>query len=158
MKQVNLPVPTPQRSPEQTLADGRSTTFVQLPTWFFIPADQWKPVSVTAVVGGVSATVTATPTTLTFDPGNGDAPVSCTGPGRAWVQGQDDNLAHAPGGCDYTYTKTTFGYPGGMLNATYTITWAVSWSGSDGASGTYPDKTTSSTATFAVAEAQAVVR
>lgn len=158
MEQAALPVPIPKRSPEQSLPDGRSTTFVKLPTWFYVPAEQWKPVSVTAAAGGVSSTVTATPSSLSFDPGNGDGPVTCTGPGRAWVEGRDGNLDAAPGGCGYTYLKTSFGHPGGMVTARYTITWKVTWAGSDGASGALPNKTTSSTATFAVAEAQAVVQ
>ena len=39
----------------------------------------------------VTATVTATPTVTTFDPGNGDSLVSCGGPGQAWVDPGDNS-------------------------------------------------------------------
>ena len=94
----------------------------------YVPQEQWRPVTVTATAAGVSATATATPTVLSFDPGDGSAPVSCTGPGRAWVFGQDKNFDPAPGGCSYAYPRSSYGFPEGMVTATYAITWQVTWS------------------------------
>jgi hypothetical protein len=155
---LQLPSPTAHRSPEDHLPDGRPSTYVKLQTWFFVPAAQWKPLSLTARAGGVTATATATPTLLAFDPGDGAAPVSCVGPGRAWVFGQDRNFDVAPGGCSYAYQRSSYGYPGGMVTARYSITWAIRWTGTGGAAGVLPDVVTTSTAAFAVAEAQAVVQ
>ena len=140
------------------MPDGRPTTYVRLQTWFYVPAAQWKPVRVTASAGGLSATATATPTVLMFDPGDGSGPVSCAGPGRAWVYGQDKNFDPAPGGCSYAYLKSSYGFPGGMVTATYSITWEITWAATGGAGGGLPDVMTTSTARFAVAEAQAVVQ
>ena len=83
--------------------------------------------------------------------------MSCAGPGTAWAPGQYAKGAPSPSGCDYTYTRSTVGYPNDELTATYSIEWTVSWTGSGGAAGTLPAFTTSTTAVFAVAEAQAVV-
>lgn len=152
-----LPKPTPKRSPDQALPDGRPTTYVKLSTWFYVPAAQYKPKTVRAQLGTVWAEATATPVALTFIPGDGSPGVACAGPGRAWVYGQDMNDTPPPGGCGYTYTHSSYGQPGGMVTATYGIQWDVTWTGSGGAGGTLPSMQTTSTSTFAVAEAQAVV-
>jgi hypothetical protein len=44
-----------------------------------------------------------------------------------------------------------------MVTATYGIEWTVTWTGSGGAAGTLTIPPTTATATFAVAEVQAVV-
>ena len=65
----------------------------------FRAGDAWGPVSVSASLGPVWATVTATPLRLTFDPGDpaGPGPVSCGGgdPVAPYV-------AARPGACSYT--------------------------------------------------------
>lgn len=155
---LKLPSPKARRSPDDRLPDGRATTYVRLQTWFYVPVAQWKPLTVSATAGGVTATATATPTVLAFDPGDGSAAVSCAGPGRAWVFGQDKNFDVAPGGCSYAYLRSSYGYPGGMVTARYSITWSIRWTGAGGAGGVLPDVVTTSTSVFAVAEAQAVVQ
>ena len=155
---LRLPEPVARRSPEDVLPDGRSTTWVRLQTWFFVPAQQWQPVTVTATAGGLSATATARPTALTFDPGDGSAPVSCAGPGRAWAYGVDKNFDVAPGGCSYAYPRSSFGFAGGMVTATYAIRWEITWTATGGPGGVLPDVTTTSQSRFAVAEAQAVTQ
>ena len=62
-----------------------------------------------------------------------------------------------PQGCDYQYTKSTYGYPNGELTATYTITWGVTWTGTNGTSGTLNPLATTANSIFAVAELQSVV-
>lgn len=155
---LKLPSPKARRSPDDRLPDGRATTYVRLQTWFYVPVAQWKPLTVSATAGGVTATATATPRMLAFDPGDGSAVVSCAGPGRAWVFGQDKNFDVAPGGCSYAYLRSSYGYPGGMVTARYSITWSIRWTGAGGAGGVLPDVVTTSTSVFAVAEAQAVVQ
>jgi hypothetical protein len=44
-----------------------------------------------------------------------------------------------------------------QVTATYTITWNVNWTGSDGSGGTFNNLQTSTVARFAVAEVQTVI-
>lgn len=83
------------------------------------------------------ATVTATPTTLSFDPGDGSGqPVTCSGPGTKFKATVETWVSPGnPQGCSYRYTKTSTGV-GGEVTSTYTITWTVTWKGSDGSGGT----------------------
>ena len=78
------PSPTAHRSPTEDMPGG-AWTVVNLWTWFWVDRAGWVPLTRTVELRGVTATVTATPTVTTFDPGNGDAFVSCDGPGQAWV-------------------------------------------------------------------------
>ena len=154
---LTLPHPTIGMSPDVGLNDGQLATIVRVPTWFYTDASTWVTRTARASAGPVWAQVTVRPIALTFSPGDGAATVSCEGPGRAWVAGKDAEWAHAPGGCDYSYQRSTYGYSGDVLTATYGIEWRATWTGSDGTSGTVPVPPTTTTSTFAVAEAQAVV-
>jgi hypothetical protein len=109
-----------------------------------------------ADAGGVWAEVTVTPAALSFTPGDGAAAVSCRGPGVAW-QRSDGVWSPSPAGCHYRYPHSSIHQPDRQVTATYAIQWAVAWTSSTGASGTLPDLTTTSAATFAVAEVEAVV-
>lgn len=157
VRRMPLPKPVPGRSPGDKLPDGRPTTYVNLSTWFYVPPQQYKPITVRAQAGAVWAEATATPIALTFNPGNGDPPVQCAGPGRPWNPDQDTNDTPPPDGCGYTYTKSSYGQPAGMVTATHGILWRITWQGSGGAGGTLPNQQTVTPSTFAVAEAQAVV-
>ncbi len=155
--QLKLPSPTPGRSPDDKLRDGRPTTYVKLFTWFHVPDDEYSARSLRAAVGPVWAEATATPAVLTFDPGDGGPMVRCSGPGRPWDKYRDTNFDRAPGGCDYRYLRASRGFPQGMVTATYGIEWAITWRGSGGTGGALPPVTTTTQSRFAVAEAQAVV-
>ena len=69
--ELTLPEPLVRRSPPETNSDpdngGLPYTFVGLQTWVW--AVNWQPLQRTVDLRGVSATVTATPTALVFDPG-----------------------------------------------------------------------------------------
>ena len=130
---------------------------MQLQTWFYVPAQQWRVLRVSATAGGITATATARPVALELDPGDGTGVVSCVGPGRAWVFGVDKNFDVAPGGCSHAYRRSSYGSPDGMVTARYAIRWRVSWTATGGASGVLADVVTTSTVRYAVAEAQAVV-
>jgi hypothetical protein len=158
--QLVLPHPTTGRSPSGRLQDGRPYTFVKAFTWFWTDPATYGVRVKRVQAGPVWAQVTAQPVSLSLDPGDGQAAAACAGPGRAWQDGRDGQWDRAPGGCDYQYQRSTFGYPQGELTATFGITWRVSWTGSTGAApagGVLPDLRTTTTDTFAVAEAQAVV-
>lgn len=157
----NLPLvsPAPSRYPSGTLRDGRPYTIVQTHMWFSSAPGSWSNVSKKVCAGALCATAVAKPTTLTFDPGNGDASVSCPGPGStfhraaggSWVPGRQ------PQGCDYQYTKSSYGMPNGEVTSTYTISWTVTWTATNGQGGTFNDLQTTKSSRFAVAELQSVV-
>jgi hypothetical protein len=123
---ITVPVLAPQTAPPL----GRRA-LVGLPEWFWIPAADWQPVTVTVAVGPVWAKLTATPGTLTFDPGGGLPGSSCQGPGTSYSTSKGSQ-----GGCKYTYTVSSALQPGGAYQAAVTVTWQVAWTGSGGVGGT----------------------
>jgi hypothetical protein len=154
---LTLPKPVPPSSPSGArLPDGRPYTVVQVPTWYWTTPASYVPQHARAAAGPVWAQVTVAPVALTFAPGNTASTVSCVGPGTVWTAAAGP-WTQAPGGCDYGYPQSTYGYPGGELSATYGIVWRAVWTGSGGTGGTFPDVTSTATARFAVAEAQAVI-
>src|SRR5215472_3197210 len=156
---LRLPAPVPARYPAGTLRDGTPYTIVQTYMWFWSSPAMWKPLNKRVCAGALCATATAVPTSLAFDPGNGEQGVSCAGPGTAWARPPGGSWIPSPQpqGCDYRYTTSTFGYPNNVLTATYTITWQVTWTGNNGSAGRLNQLTTTADSTFAVAELQSVV-
>ncbi|KPH97460.1 hypothetical protein OK074_6488 [Actinobacteria bacterium OK074] len=144
-----------------TLAPA-GTTKVNLPTWAWLDATEFKPVSVTASVPvlGITATATATPYSLEIDPGTTDAvtyPASgvCTFGdndqiGEAYAKGKSDETP--PCGVKYLRSSGDSSFP---LKAT--ITWHIRWTGT-GVAGekTLPDGIFGATQNVVVQEIQAV--
>lgn len=146
---------------EVTLAPANQTK-VNLPTWAWLDAADFKPVSVTASVPviGVTATATARPTSLRIEPGTKDAetyPASGVCPidngriGEPYAKGKADRTP--PCGVRYLRSSGNGTYP---LQAT--VTWEIDWTGSGGASGDLPDGTFGATQDVVVQEIQAVNR
>ncbi|WP_246080431.1 hypothetical protein [Modestobacter altitudinis] len=156
LQSLSVPEPTPGRYPAGSLDSGQPFTVVNAYTWFWTDAASFGVLTARADAGGVSAEVTVTPTALSFTPGDGGATVSCPGPGVAW-QPTDGVWAPSPAGCDYRYLHSSIHEPGQEVTAVYGIEWSVAWRSSTGASGTLPALTTTSSASFAVAEVQSVV-
>jgi hypothetical protein len=156
LRTLTIPTPTTGRYPAGTLQSGRPFTVVNAYTWFWTDAESFRQLFARADAGGVWAQVTVTPTSLSFTPGDGSAAVSCQGPGVAWQQ-SDGVWARSPAGCDYRYSHSSIDEPDKEVTAVYGIRWSVEWTSSTGATGTLPQLTTSSSATFAVAEVQALV-
>jgi hypothetical protein len=156
---LRLPSPVPARYPTGTLRDGRPYTIVQTYMWFWSSPATWRPLRKRVCAGALCATATAVPTSLSFDPGNGEQGVSCAGPGTAWARPPGGSWipTSQPQGCGYRYTTSTFGDPNGELTATYTITWQVTWTGTNGTAGRLNPLSTTADSTFAVAELQSVV-
>ncbi len=158
--QLVMPSPVPSRYPSGTLkTDGHPYTLVNANTWFWTDPATWQPVSKTVTAGAVWGKATATPVSLGFTPGDGSRTVTCTGPGSAWVANEQTWVAPVnPQGCSYRYPKSSLGVGGdNQVTSTYTITWKVTWTGSDGTSGTFNNMQTQTTSRFAVAELQTVV-
>lgn len=153
---LTVPSPTTGRYPAGTLQNGQPFTVVNAYTWFWTDPASFRALTARADAGGVWAEVSVTPTALSFTPGDGAAAVSCPGPGVAWQPG-NGVWAASPAGCDYRYPHSSIHQPDGQVTATYGIQWSVTWTSSTGVTGRLPDLTTTSNATFAVAEVQSVV-
>ncbi|MGW3145810.1 MULTISPECIES: hypothetical protein [Streptomyces] len=144
-----------------TLAPA-NTTKVNLPTWAWLDAADFKPVSVTASVPaiGVAATATAEPVSLKIDPGTADAetyPASGVCEltnghiGEPYAKGKADKTP--PCGVKYLRSSGNGSY---QLKAT--ITWKIHWTGTGGAGGDLPDGSFGADQDVVVQEIQAVNR
>ena len=110
-----------------------SDGLVGLPEWIWIPVSSWHPRSVTVSAGPVWATVTAVPAGLSFQPGAGMGMVNCAGPGTAYNPA--DSASAQRTDCSYTYLQPSTGQPDDAYQASVTVTWRVTWTGSGGAGG-----------------------
>jgi hypothetical protein len=126
--ELNVPHLQPATAPPRG-----SAGLVGLPEWFWVPADQWRTRSVTVAAGPAWATVVAAPIGLTFEPGAGLRPVSCSGPGTAYDRRKPSVQQHTD--CSYTYERPSTSQPESVYHASLTVTWRVSWTGSGGSGG-----------------------
>lgn len=156
-------VPSPQELAEQARAqlhlpsprieaNPAGDKLVSLPTWLWLDRSGWGRQQATAAVPGVSVTAVATPKSVSWSMGDGNT-VSCSGPGTPFTARGDASAASPD--CGHTYHRSSATAPGQQYPVGATIHWMVTWSGA-GASGTFPDLTTSATAAFRVAEVQAL--
>jgi hypothetical protein len=153
---LTLTKPSTGRYPAGTLRDGTPYTVVRAYTWYWTDPADFQTLTARASAGPVWAEVTVKPAALIFTPGDGARAVSCAGPGTEWSSSYGV-WAPSPSGCQYRYPHSSIHAPNHEVTATYGIRWQVSWVGSGNSSGTLADQTTTSTATFAVAEVEAVV-
>jgi hypothetical protein len=143
-KRLRLPPPRIAASPT-------GDQLVNLPTWLWL-SDGWRPMSASASVPGVSVTAVATPTSVSWAMGDGST-VNCAGPGTPYLADADPKSASPD--CGYVYRRSSAGQPGNTFHVTANVRWTVTWSGA-GRSGAFPGLTTSATATYRVAESQAL--
>ncbi|MFM8825776.1 MAG: hypothetical protein ACKOFT_01695 [Actinomycetota bacterium] len=147
-------------------APPQDRVVVNVGTWFWVPRAVWKPVSATAYVatpaGIVSVTVTATPSRLRFDPGNGDDAVWCSGPGEAWTPRHGDT---AVSDCMYTYRRAStsllsrrFGSTDGRFRARTAVEWKVRVTSNFGLAFPLPNVRTGLATPVTVHELQALLR
>lgn len=128
--------------------------FVNMPSWMWIDAADWEPVSATASVSAGSVTATATPQQVVWDTGDGHE-VICEGHGTVFSravyreEGSPD--------CGHTYTALPPGGAGALVDLTAVWAWEVTWSTTDGRGGDLEDLTTSSTVAVPVSEIHSVV-
>lgn len=130
------PVPTPEFSP--------TTSVVGVQTWLWLQ-NGWTGRSATAAVPGLSATVTAEPTSVVWNMGDGSQ-TTCNGPGQPWNPDQPNDTTD----CSYTYPTA------GHFTVTVTVTYRTSWSASDGTSGQLAAITGRTTVPVTVDEIEAV--
>ncbi|RRO17100.1 hypothetical protein EIL87_12320 [Saccharopolyspora rhizosphaerae] len=143
----------PQHSPDLRLQDGQVATVVGEFTWFWTDPSTWRPQRQRVEAGPVWAEVTATPVRLAMEPGDGTAPVSCTGPGTPYERSFG---VHSPSpDCDVVYERPS----AGPVSAQWSITWEVTWRGWTGGSptgGVLPPMTSRAQTQLVIAEAQAL--
>jgi hypothetical protein len=150
---IHFPRPSGERSPSQDqLYEGYAFTYVGLWTFYWTSPKTWTTLMATADDGNQSATVTAKPVELDFDPGDGSAAVSCDGPGRPWTDA-DGNDAPSAGACGYQYRNVT----SGPITSTQTIVWAITWVGTSNSAGQLPSLSTSTSGQLQVMQIQTVV-
>ncbi len=154
---ATLTKPTVGRSPDPNHGDpakgGEPYTVVNLWTRYFTDPATFTTVAKTVALRGVSVTVTATPVALNFDPGDGNPPVSCPGPGRAW-QTSDGFDPPTAGECGYQY-KAVQATP---ITATESITWNISWVDPAGQRHAFPTYATTNASQLIVEQIQIVVK
>ncbi|WP_407560551.1 hypothetical protein [Streptomyces sp. 184] len=143
--------------------DAQNEQKVNLPTWAWLDDATFEPVSVTARVPVLDmwATTTATPVSLTLEPGTDDAelhPPSGTCP----INDGSIGTPYTPGSaeetppCGLTYLRATPDGETYPLRAT--INWSIEWEGSGDTGGDLPDGSFGTTTELEVDEIQSVVR
>jgi hypothetical protein len=148
---LSVPVPAPFTAPPR----GRAG-LVGLPEWVWLPAREWRPVSAQVSVGPVWAKVTAVPGKMTISPGGGLPATSCTGPGTAYDRRLAASAQHTD--CSYTYAQSSDLQPGHAYQASVTVTWTATWTGSGGAGGVVnPPLQETTNFPVRIAEGQALV-
>jgi len=115
-----IPVPEPAINPPTEAA-------INLGLWLAV--DGAGPIVAEGRLGPLWARGTATLASTTFDPGNGDAPVTCSGGGTPLAAGSD---IVEEGPCGYTYTSLGDANAGDLA-ITVTSHWDITWETSDGA-------------------------
>jgi len=145
-----LPAPAIRTSPAADLDQ-----LVNLETWLWVDPASWGRRTATAAVPGLAVTVVATPTTVTWRPGDGTVRV-CRGPGTAYDPARPPD-AQRPS-CAHTYRRSSVGQPAGRYRVTATTTWAIRWtaSGAISAGGSLPPLERSAQTGLRVVEAEAL--
>ena len=141
-----LPLPGVQTSPPVG-----ADQLVNLPTWLWV--DNWEPQSTSASEAGLTVTVTATPRSVTWRMGMGQ-PVVC-GAGVAWNRNLREEQQSSP--CTFTYTWSSAGQPDLKYFASATMAWDVTWTATNGESGSLGAATRRTDFRMRVAEGQALV-
>lgn len=119
---------------------------VNVEAWFW--AENWDGPSGSATAGAVTVVVSAEPTTLVIDPGDGSAPFTCVGPQPAY----DPQLPSSAQSSDCTHTYTR----AGTYTATATLVYDVSFTSNVDVAGDLGTIEASSTTVLEVSEAQAI--
>ena len=114
-RHLPLPLPRPQFAPSDQ-------QIVNLDTWLWIDEQNWWPLRSTISIPGVSVSVTAEPTMMTWTPGDG-AVVECAGPGTAFDPTRVDQTST----CTHTFRRSSATQPESEYAATVTVRWTATW-------------------------------
>ncbi len=121
LKELPLLYPRPRTAPPRT-----ATQVVGIRTWMWVDPGDWHPISATAAIPGLAATVTATPTRTIWDMGDGTT-VTCEGPGTMYDASKPD--AEQSSDCSHTFQHD------GTYPVRVSIVWSVTWTATNGAGG-----------------------
>lgn len=125
-------------------------SLVNLPTWLGV--ENWRDNTVSASEGGLTITVTARPVSVLWQMGEGS--VTCSGPGNRYNPGiREENQSTD---CSWTYKHSSAGQPGEKYQASATLRYAVTWSASNGESGSLGTGSRTTPFQLRVAERQAL--
>jgi hypothetical protein len=133
-------------APVLRTSPGTEDHLVNVEAWFW--AEMWEGISETATAGSVTVNVSAVPTSLIVDPGDGTSPFSCPGPQP--VYNLDLPASTQTSNCTHTYLRA------GNYTATATVVYGVAFTSNVGVNGGLGTIEPSSTTALAVAEAQAI--
>ena len=122
LQRAPLAAPNIKMAPDPSIPQ-----LVNLATFLWIDPAQWRPQSASATAGAVTSTVTATPTRVVWDMGQGDT-VTCNGPGAPYVPTLPDDAQ--PSNCKFTYPASSARSPDKTFTITATIEWPVTWAAS----------------------------
>ncbi len=122
---------------------------VGLPTWLWIDAAGWRPVSRSVTVPGATVTATAMPVSVRWTTGDGTT-VVCSGPGTPYSPTVAPEAASPD--CGHVYRSVS---PDDGLAVSATVTWSVSWSGA-GEAGVFSGLASTGTVRADVVDAPAV--
>ncbi|WP_234380128.1 hypothetical protein [Streptomyces sp. CMB-StM0423] len=138
---------------------------VNLPTWVWLDGEQFQPVTAEARVPALNmwARTTATPVSLTIDPGTDDAELhpgggecAMDGDGGVGTPYRKGDAGKVPP-CGVTYLRSSEST--GPYDFTASVTWRVTWSASDGTTDELlPTGIIEATQELDVREIQSVVR
>ncbi len=135
---------------------------VNLPSWLAINPALWHSFNASATAAGVTVSAVATPSSVTWNMGDGSGVVECAGPGTTYVPSLSDSIQNPS--CTYTYRRSSDGQPSvdgnpndGAFQVTATVTWTVTWTavGAPGG-GTLPPLQTASTVPVRVEQVESV--
>ena len=141
---IKLPTPTVETNPK---VGPQGATLVGMDTWVWATGSTPKTVTATATAGPTTATVTASSAGLQLSAP--DAKASCQGFGVAWHSGMPEGSSP----CTISFNRSS-AHLGGTTPLTVSVAYSVTYTGSDGANGTLPAITTTSTTNLPVAEVQ----
>jgi hypothetical protein len=141
---AQLPLPDPNMSPTPEIG-----SVVNLGLWFAI--DDPGVTTARATLGTAWAQVQGTFASVSVDPGDGSPAVACDGFGTPYPEGANDP---DEGPCGHTYLQRT--PDDAPYQMTYTITYDLTWTTSNGGSGSLGTFDRSSTFDYDVDEIQTV--
>jgi hypothetical protein len=107
----------------------------------------------TAAVPGLTATVTATPTSVTWTMGDGGR-VTCAGPGTPYDPATPFEQQSTT--CSYTYHTSSAAQPGNVYAGRVAISYGASWTATDGTGGNLGALTATATFAARVGEIQGI--
>ena len=118
---ARIRIPDPALAGSPPLDDPDRFSVVQIPTWFWID-HPWEPITDSETRGGVSVSVTATPTKVVWDPGDGAMAVECLDAGTPW-----QGIRGATTDCSHTYTRSSAEQPDAAYQLSATVHWDFTW-------------------------------